>query len=388
MVRLAALPASSGRQTVQRGSLLADAGAELAALQGAVTHSRSSLAVARPPAAVAMRVAALAAAREALGARPGPRPLQKLGWPTRPTHSADPGCRCWYGSTQLFRGSGPCGRSVGRNMRQNEQAICVFNGGVGSTTPPSPSFRPACWPGCSAWRPVRCNLLSGSTMNPPSQRPLLRCWRRACMVRPASGPSPAGGVLRRKGWVQRFIVGAPGALWRLLTAVAGALLAIRGGQSGTTALAAVVDAVAPRCAGLVVPGLRQAGRAEALRRQLVARAPHPPPMPCCAACWRCAGTHRPRPTNRSPGEPGVEAAKHHPATRAQARSINGCLRFSARARRPGGGHRQRPRGRWNHPAWVGAAPRARPPQHWELRSCRPTNAHAPMVLRVNEQNAR
>ena len=58
-------------------------------------------------------------------------------------------------------------------------------------------------------------------------------------------------------------------LWRLLTAVAGALQAIRGGQSGTTALAAVDAALRPGVQALLFQVLRNLGRAQALRQDFL-----------------------------------------------------------------------------------------------------------------------
>ena len=58
------------------------------------------------------------------------------------------------------------------------------------------------------------------------------------------------------------------ALWQQLTGVAAAFQAIRGGQSGTAALAGVDASVRPGVQALLFQVLRQAGRAEALRRQL------------------------------------------------------------------------------------------------------------------------
>ena len=142
-------------------------------------------------------------------------------------------------------------------------------------------------------------------MNPPSPNApaallamrRVRCAQPQCHLRRR--------VLRCKGRVQRLLRGAPVPLWRLLTAVAGALQAIRGGQSGTTALVAVdAGRCAPACRPCCSRSCARPGGPRPCADSWPPAPPHPPPMPCCAARWRCAGTHRPRPTNPHPGEPG------------------------------------------------------------------------------------
>jgi 16S rRNA (cytosine967-C5)-methyltransferase len=105
------------------------------------------------------------------------------------------------------------------------------------------------------------------------------------------------------------------------------LQAIRSGQSGTAALAAVDAGLRPGVQALLFQVLRQLGRADALRRQLAARTP--PPAADALLCTALALGWNP---DEAPYEAftlvnqAVEAAKHHPATRAQASFINGCLR--------------------------------------------------------------
>ena len=133
MVRLVALLGEFGAaQAVQRGSLLADAGAkELAALQGAVTQFSASLAVARARPLQGDAVAALAAAREVLRAT-WATALQKLladpAQPTALTPAVD-------ADTVAAPGAVPVGLSVWQvrweeHAVQNEQAIRVFNEAV------------------------------------------------------------------------------------------------------------------------------------------------------------------------------------------------------------------------------------------------------------------
>nr|WP_233590026.1 16S rRNA (cytosine(967)-C(5))-methyltransferase RsmB [Acidovorax sp. FJL06] len=175
-------------------------------------------------------------------------------------------------------------------------------------------------------------------------------------------------------------------LWQQLAAVAGALQAIRGGQSGTAALAAVDAGLRPGVQSLLFLVLRQLGRAEALRRQLAARTP--PPAADALLCTALALGWNP---DGAPYEAftlvnqAVEAAKHHPATRAQASFINGCLRRFLRERDAlVAATDSDPVARWNHPAWWIQRLRKDHPQHWE-QILRANNAHAPMTLRVNPQ---
>jgi 16S rRNA (cytosine967-C5)-methyltransferase len=180
--------------------------------------------------------------------------------------------------------------------------------------------------------------------------------------------------------------GQPVALWQQLEAVASALQAIRTGQSGTAALAAVDTALRPGVQSLLFQVLRQAGRAEALRRQMVARTP--PPAADALLCTALALCWNPE---ESPYEPFtlvnqvVEAAKRSASTRAQASFLNGCLRRFLRERealvaRTDGD----PLARWNHPVWWVERLRKDHPQHWE-QILQANNAHAPMTLRVNAQ---
>ncbi|PJI99463.1 16S rRNA (cytosine967-C5)-methyltransferase [Acidovorax sp. 69] len=178
----------------------------------------------------------------------------------------------------------------------------------------------------------------------------------------------------------------PIALWQQLAGVAGALLAIRGGQSGTTALADIEAGLRPGVQSLLFQVLRQSGRAEALRRQLAARTP--PPAADALLCVALALCWSPE---DSPYEPftlvnqAVEAAKHNAETRAQASFINGCLRRFLRERDAlVAATDNDPVARWNHPTWWIQRLRKDHPLHWE-QILRANNTHAPMTLRVNQQ---
>ena len=179
---------------------------------------------------------------------------------------------------------------------------------------------------------------------------------------------------------------SPIALWQQLQAVTIALQAIRAGQSGTTALAAVDVGLRPGVQALLFQVLRQLGRAQALRRQMVARTP--PPAADALLCAALALCWNPQ---ESPYEPftlvnqAVEAAKRSPATRAQAAFINGCLRrFLRECDALVAATDADPLARWNHPLWWIQRLRQDHPQHWEAILAA-NNAQPPMTLRVNKQ---
>ena len=90
---------------------------------------------------------------------------------------------------------------------------------------------------------------------------------------PAGAPGIRASSHAELGADPRPAVGI--ALWQQLAGVASALQAIRAGQSGTAALAAVDSGLRPGVQALLFQVLRSLGRAEALRRKLVSRAPPP-----------------------------------------------------------------------------------------------------------------
>ena len=180
----------------------------------------------------------------------------------------------------------------------------------------------------------------------------------------------------------------PLALWRQLVGVAGALSAIRGGQSGTAALATVDAALRPGVQALLFQVLRQAGRAEALRRRLATRTP--PPVADALLCTALALCWDP---DNAPYEPftlvnqAVEAAKRSASTQAQASFINGCLRRFLRERDALVAQTDDDvLARWNHPQWWVQRLRKDHPGQWE-QILQANNRHAPMALRVNAQKS-
>lgn len=222
-------------------------------------------------------------------------------------------------------------------------------------------------------------------MNPPPPR-------RPQPPRPMPSAGSPGRPALDRARSDRAGVSGPGvdkpsvALWQQLEAVAGALQAIRAGQSGTAAVAAVDAELRPGVQSLLFQVLRQAGRAEALRRQMVARTP--PPAADALLCTALALCWNP---DASPYEPftlvnqAVEAAKRNASTRAQSSFLNACLRRFLREREALVARTDSdPVARWNHPAWWIERLRRDHPQHWE-QILEANNAHAPMVLRVNAQ---
>ncbi|MFO1245997.1 MAG: 16S rRNA (cytosine(967)-C(5))-methyltransferase RsmB [Ramlibacter sp.] len=173
-------------------------------------------------------------------------------------------------------------------------------------------------------------------------------------------------------------------LWRQLQAAASVLSAVRAGQSGTAALAAVEGALRPGAQALAFHVLRQLGRAEALRRQLARRAPPPAADALLCTALALAWDERQAPyevftlVNQA-----VEAAKRDPATRGQAGFINGCLRRLLRERDAlVASTDSDPVAQWNHPRWWIEQVRKDHPSQWQA-ILHANNAAAPMTLRVN-----
>ena len=199
---------------------------------------------------------------------------------------------------------------------------------------------------------------------------------------PAGAPGIRASSHAELGADPRPAVGI--ALWQQLAGVASALQAIRAGQSGTAALAAVDSGLRPGVQALLFQVLRSLGRAEALRRKLVSRAP--PPAADALLCAALALSWQPE---VAPYEPftlvnqAVEAAKRSVATRAQASFVNACLRRFLRERDAlVAATDADPVARWNHPLWWVKKLQKDHPTHWE-QILQANNAHAPMILRVN-----
>lgn len=175
-------------------------------------------------------------------------------------------------------------------------------------------------------------------------------------------------------------------LWRQLQATTKVLYAIRQGQSGTAAVAAVEAALRPGVQALSFEVLRSLGRAQALRKLLAPR--NPPPMVdallCTAlallSCEENATYDAFTLVNQT-----VEAAKKTLPIKPQAAFVNACLRRFLREREALMAQSGRdPVARWNHPVWWIERLKADWPQDWQdILSA--AQHPAPMVLRVNDR---
>jgi 16S rRNA (cytosine967-C5)-methyltransferase len=173
-------------------------------------------------------------------------------------------------------------------------------------------------------------------------------------------------------------------LWRQLLATAQVIHAVREGQSGSAAVEAVAPELRPGVQALAFHVWRNLGRAEALRRLLANRSPPPAAdaLLCVALAlaWQDAGAPYDVFTlvNQS-----VEAAKRHPAMRAQANFVNACLRRFLREREALVASTDAdPVARWNHPDWWIQRLKKDHPQDWQDLLVA-ANRQAPMNLRVN-----
>lgn len=174
------------------------------------------------------------------------------------------------------------------------------------------------------------------------------------------------------------------ALWRQLQAGATALAAIRAGNSGTAALAAVPGPLRPGVQALVYAALRELGRAEALRKLLAPRKPPPAvdALLCLALAlaWRDEGAPYEAHTLVNQA---VEAAKRSEGTRAQANFVNACLRRFLRERAALVARTDAdPVAQWNHPRWWIERLQRDAPGQWQA-ILRVNNQQPPMTLRVN-----
>ncbi len=165
-------------------------------------------------------------------------------------------------------------------------------------------------------------------------------------------------------------------------------MAVRGGESATTALAAVERTLRPGVQSLVFHVLRQLGKAEALRRQLASRAPPPQADALLCTALALAWDEASAPYEVfTLVDQAVEAAKRSPATQKQASFINACLRRFLRERAAlVAAADQDPVAQWNHPRWWINRLKQDQPQHWQ-DILRANNTQAPMTLRVNARRA-
>ena len=177
----------------------------------------------------------------------------------------------------------------------------------------------------------------------------------------------------------------PVALWQQLQAVALALVLIRKGTSGTAALDAVAPALRPGVQALLFHVLRQLGRAQALRDQLVSRTPAP-----LADALLCSALALAWDEAAAPYDPHtlvnqtVEAAKKNRNTQGQANFLNACLRRFLRERDALVLVSDGVVAKWNHPLWWIELLQRDYPEQWQS-ILETNNQAAPMAVRVNVQ---
>ncbi|QTD47477.1 16S rRNA (cytosine(967)-C(5))-methyltransferase RsmB [Ottowia testudinis] len=180
--------------------------------------------------------------------------------------------------------------------------------------------------------------------------------------------------------------GATPTLWRQLQATARLVQGVREGRSLTAPLDRVDPVLRPGVQALSFHALRWLGLAQALRQQLVQRAPPP-----AVDALLCTSLALAQPADDAPYDPftlvdqAVEAAKRDRVMRPRAPFINACLRSFLRERaalmQAVG---QDPVARWNHPRWWVERLQRDHPTQWEAILAAAQQA-APMDWRVNLQ---
>ena len=175
-------------------------------------------------------------------------------------------------------------------------------------------------------------------------------------------------------------------LWQQLQGAASLLMAVRAGRSMTAELEQLAPHLRPGVQALGFHALRWLGRAEALRQQLVSRAP--PPEADALLCVALALAAEVDESLYSPYtlvDQAVEAAKHGEETRHQASFINGCLRrFLRESQAMLAVCEHKPQAVWNHPQWWIDGVRKDHPQAWQA-ILQANNSRAPLCLRVNKR---
>ncbi len=173
-------------------------------------------------------------------------------------------------------------------------------------------------------------------------------------------------------------------LWRQLQASAAVLQSVRAGVSATAALDSVESVLRPGVQALTFLALRHLGRALALRQLLASRMPPPAVdallLLALALIWH--DDHAPYDTFTLVNQT-VEAANHSSTIKSKAAFINACLRRFLREREALIALTERdPVARWNHPVWWIELLQTQWPDQWQS-ILTASNAHAPLVLRVN-----
>jgi len=175
-------------------------------------------------------------------------------------------------------------------------------------------------------------------------------------------------------------------LWQQLQGAAALLMAVRAGRSMTAELEQLAPHLRPGVQALGFHALRWLGRAEALRQQLVSRAPPPEADALlCVALALAAEVDESLYSAYTLVDQAVEAAKQGEETRHQASFINGCLRrFLRESQTLLAVCERKPQAVWNHPQWWIDGVRKDHPQAWQA-ILQANNSRAPLCLRVNQR---
>ncbi len=175
-------------------------------------------------------------------------------------------------------------------------------------------------------------------------------------------------------------------LARLLNHAADAVQAVRAGRSLNTALAVCPAAARPGAQALSFHALRWLGAAQALRTQLVPKAPAPAVdallLTALALLWPAAES---RYTEHTLVDQAVDAARQRAPQ--SAAFVNAVLRRFLREREVLVETALRdPVARYNHPRWWIDRLKQDWPEHWQAL-LEANNAHPPMTLRVNARRS-
>ena len=173
-------------------------------------------------------------------------------------------------------------------------------------------------------------------------------------------------------------------LWQQLQACAQALQAVLQGRNHSQALIQTDPRLRPAAQALLFAVLRQWGRTLAVKKRLVQRQPsvEANALLCVGLALVLQEDQAMYPAHTLVSQL-VEAAKRHPATKAQAAFINACVRRFLREREVVMAQTNSlPSAQWNAPEWWIQAMRQDHPEDWQALLKASLQA-APMAVRVN-----
>ena len=173
-------------------------------------------------------------------------------------------------------------------------------------------------------------------------------------------------------------------LWQQLQACAQALQAVLQGRNHSQALIHIDPRLRPAAQALLFAVLRQWGRTLAVKKRLVQRQPSAEAnaLLCVGLALVLQEDQAMYPAHTLVSQL-VEAAKRHPATKAQAAFINACVRRFLREREVLMAQTNSlPSAQWNAPEWWIQAIRLDHPEDWQTLLKASLQA-APMAVRVN-----